>query len=113
VKTREFKEFIGGSIDQVLKYLSVEMVSILRELSLALKSLSFGDNFESFQATLTLAAGEEAKIRNALATVPTKKIIVRHAGDSSIIDGAPWDINFVTLKNTGAAAATVTVIFMR
>lgn len=113
MKFRNFKEFSGNAIEAVTKYLSVELVSTLRELSTGLTALTFGDNFKSFEVTVTIAAGTEARIRNALSEVPTKRLIVRHSGDPSVVDGATWDINFVTLKNTGAAPATVTAIFMR
>ena len=112
---REFKINVFKDItsEDIVKYLSVDLVYSLRELTLGLRRLTFTENFQSFKITVTIAAGSETAIRNELDTIPTGRIILKStSGD--IVDGDTADnLNFVFLKNAGASSATVTAIFIR
>lgn len=121
-----FKEY-RGNIDEknstaidlfkdVVKFLSIDLVKTQRELALGLNKLSFNDNFETFQETLTISAGVEAVILNKLTPIiPSKKLIVRGKdGAQNVVDGdTEWTQDFVYLKNVGLTDTVVTVIFLR
>jgi hypothetical protein len=115
---REFRDDPRATIADVVHYLGVEMTLNLKELVIGLRKLTFADNFESFQATVTIPAVTEMAIRNAIrgGDVPTKRIIVR--GDTfsgSVVDGdTAWSKDFVYLKNTHATQpSTVTAVFLK
>lgn len=110
---KEYKNLNFKSLDDVVNYLSIDLVKNLRELAMGLNFLKFTDNFNAFKITMTIPASSEIAIRNELSKkIPTERIIVRSTS-SEIVDGdTPWDLNYVYLKNTGASAATVTVIFL-
>lgn len=121
MKIPTLKEFSNTVSNQTLKdialYLSTELVQNLREIVTALKKLTFSDNFESFQTTVTIEAASELAIRNQMrGTIPSKRLIVRGDDQSpNVVDGdTDWDLNYVYLKNIHATlATTVTVIFFK
>ena len=110
---REFGERIP-TLEQVISYLKSEHSLNLKILITAFRRLSFDDNFESFEVTVTIPAGAEIgienKIRNA---IPSKRIIVR-SNISDITDGATaWNLSHVYLRNNAGTDATLTVIFFK
>jgi hypothetical protein len=112
---RELRVFRQSRLElqDIVDYLSTSMAKNLRELFTGLTKLSFADNFESFTATTTIAAGTEVPIRNELNAVPTGKIIVK-ADNNAVVDGdADNDENFVYLKNPSGSSAEVTVIWFK
>ena len=114
MKFRSFKEFREATMDNALQFLRVDLTSTLRDLSQGLRQLNLEDNFESFEVSTTILAGQEVQIPNRLQVVPTRRIIVRQSGNGLITDGAAaWNAQFVTLKNNGASSVTCTVVFMR
>ena len=128
MKFTTFKEFRRSvqnfTLSGVIEYLSVDMTNILRDLDFGLRRLQFLDNFESFlgkdpvtgKDDIDIAAGAEVKIRNELrGDIPAFKIVVRgKASAQDITDGdTEWDQNFVYLKNQGASAAKVKVLFLK
>ena len=116
---KEFKEADPntGTLETVISYLFADMPKTLRELSYGLTKLTFADNFESFKVSVTIPATSELAIRNQLRSgqIPTERIIVRgKSGAENVVDGdTDWTKQFVYLKNVGASAATVTVLFIR
>jgi len=112
----EFKEFRGVA-DGVISYLKTDLKKILKELQLGLTKLRFTENFEAFEIEVTIAAGAELKIRNQIrsGTIPSQRLIIRGgSGSQNIVDGdTEWTREHVYLKNTGASAATATVLFVR
>ena len=85
----------------------------LRELFNGLTKLNFADNFQSFQAEVTIAATSELAVRNELNAVPSGKIIVK-ADNNAVVDGdTDNDENFVYLKNPSGTSAKVTVIWFK
>lgn len=114
---KEFRDAVLSDLPSVIKYLSVDMTKIIRELQVGLTRLKFTDNFESFKTTVNIPAGAEVSIRNELRSglVPTERIILRGGtGTEDVVDGdSTWNNNFVYLKNNGASTAIVTVLFLR
>ena len=114
---KEFRHLLTPAIEDVGRFLSVDLTKTLRDLAVGLTKLSFLDNFESFSVEVTIATGVEIEIRNQLRSqlIPTQRIIVRgKSGTEDIVDGdTEWTNQFVYLKNTGASSATVTVMFLR
>ena len=104
--------FEGESIP---KYLSSIMKTGLLDIVDGLHKLTLADNITSFQVEVTLASGEELRIRNEFNTfIPSGRIIVKHTGDPAIVDGdTDWDNNYVYLKNAGSVSATVTVLYFK
>jgi len=103
----------GNTIEEVVRYLSVELANSLRDLTMGLNRLKLTDNFEGFQAEVSFSGAVEVEIRHNLGFTPSQRIIVR-ATASDIVDGdTAWNSNYVYLKKTGAGAATATVIFLR
>ena len=90
-------------------------VELAKELSTGLRGLNFDDNFDSFQISLTLAAGEERdNIRNQLTVEPTRYIIVFQTGNGLVTAGdAAWTSDYISFKNHGAAQVTVKIIILR
>lgn len=107
------KAFGFRDSNEIAQYILTELTKSLVEIQIALtRRIRFEDNFNSFEAQLTIPAGSEITIQNQLSVIPSKRIIVRSNG-TGIVDGdTPWSRDFVTLKNTGAAAVTATVIFL-
>lgn len=116
MKIPDFKYFSGSkTVEAIAQYLSTEHTLNLRDLITALKKLDFSTNFDSFEVTVSIEPSEELFIENKLRSgvVPSKRIIVR-SNSYEITDGdTAWDKNFVTLKNNGALAASVTVVFLK
>lgn len=96
-------------------YLSSTLKLSFLDLIDGLHKLDFLENFEAFSWTGTIANGTEVEITNDLAgEIPTSRFITRHSGDPAIVDGdTEWTTDFVYLKNSGSASATVTVIFFK
>lgn len=116
MKIPDFKDFGERlpTLENVLQYLKVEHTLNLRELITGLKKLDFQFNFESFEVTVTIPAGEELAIENKLRNaIPSKRLIVR-SNVADITDGdVEWSKQFVTLKNNSGTDATLTVVFLR
>lgn len=114
MKLASLKEFIGGSLSEVVRYLTSENNSNLKELRTVLGNLSLNDNFSSFEVSVVIPATSEVGIENKLrGQIPSKRIIVR-SDSADVVDGATaWDKNFVYMRNLGATAATVTIVFLK
>lgn len=104
----------------VVKYITVDLWSWLKDLSIGLLKLDFIQNFQSFRVdNLTIPAGMEVAIPNKFRTaypgvIPSSRIIVRQQGDANIIDGvAVWTQNQVYLRNPSANDAVISVIFFK
>ena len=108
---KEFKVFRKTqlTIEDVIAYLTVDMSNNLKELLNGLNKLSFSDNFESFESTVTIAASSEISVRNTLNVVPSGKIILK-TDNNAVVDGDTVNnLDFVFLKNPSGSSATVTV----
>lgn len=91
-----------------------DLKQLLRHLSAGLERLTFGDNFEGFEATIVISASSELKLRNQLNFIPTKYIITQQRGNGLVTAGdTDWDANFLYMKNHGASETTVTLQFLR
>ena len=107
-----------GFSSGVLQYLQSSFWAWCKDIVVGLRRLNFEDNFQGFQATVTIAAGAEAVIKNGFEgvledSIPTKRIIVRQTGNGVITDGpTPWSADYVYLTNNGAVPVTITVIFL-
>jgi hypothetical protein len=114
---KEFREVLTEVTPKALSnYLSGELAKSLRDLQGAFRKLTLADNFESFEVTVTIAAGAEQPIRNELRkVVPTKRLVVRGGENSHLVVDGPttWTQDYVYLKNFHASALTVTVVFFR
>lgn len=98
----------------VEEYLRNSMRADLLELVDGLHRLDLVENMEAFSYEGTINAGTEIEIRNPLSTPPSGRLVVKHSGDPGIVDGdKAWDSDFVYLKNTGAASATVKIIYFK
>lgn len=114
MKFSGFKIFRSGdTIEDAIRYLSVELANSLRDLASGLNKLKILDNFEGFEATFTFAGSDEQAFRHNVGFIPSQRIIVRSTA-SDIVDGdTTWSKDYVYMKKTGAGAATATVIFLR
>ena len=107
-----------GFSSGVLQYLQSSFWAWCKDIVVGLRRLTFEDNFLSFQATVTIAAGAEAIIQNGFEgilenSIPSRRIIVRQTGNGVITDGpTEWSADYVYLTNNGAGAVTITVIFL-
>ena len=108
--------FIGETFEDLKTYFFTQINASLRDLSIVMENLTFEDNFTSFLWTGTLAAGAEAKIKNALGlkVKPSKWIVVRLSGGFGLVEGpTAWTTDYVYLKNSGATTLTATVVFLK
>ena len=118
MKFAGFREYrpSNQTIEEIIKYLSVDLVRSQRELTVGLTKLDLEENFNSFLVNgIVVPAASELAIRNQLNVIPTQRIIVKGGTDSNnVVDGdTPWDINFLYLKNVGATDATINVLFIK
>lgn len=91
-----------------------DISKIVKELMVGLRALTFADNFESFEADVTIAAGAEISIRNNLPLTPTRVIIEGQTGNGVLTKGATaWNENYVTIKNNGAEEVTAKLLFLK
>lgn len=84
---------------------------LTRNLAVGLRNITFGDNFNSFETTVTIGAGLETRIRNPLTLQPTRYIIVSQKGNGLITKSGTWSNEHVYLTNNGAVEVTATIIF--
>lgn len=126
MKFPSFREYKGNLLENsenaavlvldVVRYLSIDLVKGMRELTNGLSKLTFDQNFESFETTVTIPASSELAIRNELrGVVPTKRLIVRGGtGAYSVVDGdTAWTTDYVYMKNTSGSSVTVTLVFLK
>jgi glutaredoxin-related protein len=113
INFKEFKAAIGN-LAELIDYLSVDLSSSLRNLKTGLTNLDFKNNFESFEVTVTIAAGATVTIPNQFRNnvIPTRRLIVKCTGSANIVDG-DWTATQLKMTNAGASSATVTIIFLR
>lgn len=93
-----------------------EVWGFIRDIAAGLVHLTFQENFDSFMSTQTIAAGAEVSLRNEFrdGRIPTHWLIVDATGGNQITRGTTaWSSTYLTLKNNGAASATITVRFFR
>jgi hypothetical protein len=110
---KEFKNLNFDPLNEVVRYLSVDLPRNLRELSTGLKILKFAENFNSFTVEVTIPANSELAIRNELKKIPTERIILR-SDIYQVVDGdTPWNLNYVYMKNQHATLpANVKIVFL-
>lgn len=103
----------------ILKFITVDLWSWMKELSVAFLKINFKDNFQSFTVNnLTIKAGKtNVAVANQFKTsypgaIPTGRIIFRQQGNGVIVDGSvQWDQNFMYLSNPSANDITISVLF--
>jgi len=88
--------------------------NLVRELALGLRNLTFGDNFRSFETSVTISATSSSVIRNQLTTIPSKYMIVDQTGNGLVTRDInnTWTVNNLYLYNHGASEVTITVLFL-
>lgn len=91
---------------------------VTKELSTRLRSLTFSDNFDSFEVDVTVPAAsvgtEEINVRNNLTIIPSRYIILSQEGGGLITRGSRWDINYISFKNASASEdAKIKIMVMR
>ena len=98
-----------------MKFSFTSLESLIRELTNGLTKLTFGDNFESFETTVTINAFSVLAIRNELSVIPTRRMIVKQDLEAAISDSTTeWTKDFIYLENhNGSNNVTLTIIFMR
>ena len=92
-----------------------DLKELVRNLSIGLTNLTFGDNFVSFEEEVSIpAAGTEVQIRNKLPFIPTRYIIVEQIGNGICAKSdTKWTKDYLYLQNHGVGDITVKVIFFR
>ena len=91
-----------------------DIVNLTRQLAVGLRDLTFGDNFTSFEETVTITATSEHRFRNQLNSIPSKYMIVMQEGNGLVTKGtSTWTDDFIYLYNNGAVSVTITVIFFK
>lgn len=92
----------------------VTFKEVIKELASGLLRLSFNDNFESFETTVTISATSEIAIPNQLTFIPSKYMIVSQTGAGQVTKGTTtWNNDRVYLYNNGGTSVSITVIFLR
>ena len=91
-----------------------ELRQLLKELGTGLTKLTFGENFQSFETEVTIAANTETKIRNELTFIPNYVIIDAKGGGPVTRGDTTWTTNYVYIKNHDASnEVTVKLIFIK
>jgi len=91
-----------------------DIINLTRQLAVGLRDLTFGDNFRSFEETLTISGTSEIRLRNQLKSIPSKYIIVSQTGNGLITKGTTaWNTDHLYIYNNGSVDVTITVIFFK
>lgn len=119
MKFKAFKEFrtfreAKNNLEDVVRYLSVDLLGVLRELTNGLRKLSFNDNFNSFTVDVVIPATSEVAVRNELGEIPEGKLIIK-TDNIDVIDSTTTenDVDFVYLENTSGTVANVRVVYFK
>ncbi len=97
-----------------IKKLPVE----LKDLEIALVNLDFVNNFKSFEADVTIAAGQEINVRNQLnPKIPARFLVldckITSAGTHSLSRGLKdWNAETLTIKNSGTGSFAIKILFL-
>jgi hypothetical protein len=113
---KEYRKTLASDLKSVTDYLANELAFTIRELRAGLQKLSFKDNFDSFEAILTIPANTEQEIVNQLSSIPSYFLVLRtNKGGLSVCEGDTlWTLERLYLKNTSATdAASITVRFFK
>ena len=87
---------------------------MVKDLNHGLRNMTFTNNVEGFEATVTISATSELAIRNELTFTPTRYIIMSQTGNGLITKGSTdWSSDYLYLYNNGAVSVTITVFFMK
>lgn len=113
MKIRRPKSFSGDKLTDVVRYLANELSKFLNDAATAFSKLSFTDNFPSYEANFTVAAGATVSISHGLGTSNLDWIVARCSGDNRLVDIEGWKPNIAYLKNVGSASITARVYFFR
>jgi hypothetical protein len=91
------------------------LTRLVKELSVGLIKLNFGDNFQSFRYSGTLLANQETKIRNELNFIPNSYLISYQTGNALVTSSTTeWTKDFIYMYNQDASnSAIVKIIFWR
>jgi hypothetical protein len=88
--------------------------SLVKELALGLRNLTFGDNFNGFVKEVTISATSEAAIRNELQYIPNYFIILSQSGNGLLTKGSTdWSSDYLYIYNNGAVSVTATILFTK
>lgn len=97
-----------------------ELSQILKELSTGLNRLDLNENFISFQATVTIAAGATYRLRNELKVIPSKMLVVDQTGNGLLTRGILYEsvsvannLNYLYILNNGAVSVTAKVLYLK
>lgn len=94
--------------------------ALIAELATGLRRLDFGNNFESFEVTITVNDQTQTpgdyKIRNKLDPhIPSGMLIVKQTGNALVTAGTTdWDSEFVYVRNHSTTTdSTLTIKFFK
>ena len=101
-----------------------ELKQLLKELGTGLSRLDLTENFQSFEVeleipdqsqTTLLESSGDFKIRNQLAFIPSRMIIVKQVGNGLVTAGdTAWTSDFLYVRNNDSnETATTKIIFMK
>lgn len=91
-----------------------DITNMAKQLAVALRTLTFSDNFDSYEEEITIAATSEARIRHDLNVTPTRYIIVSQSGNGLITKGTTdWTENFAYFYNNGGVSVTVKIVILK
>jgi hypothetical protein len=113
---KEFRKNPASGLSQVVDFLANEMAATIRELRVGLQNLTFADNFDSFEKTITIPVSTEFEITNELTTIPKGFLVLKkNEGGIYVCEGdTSWTLERIYLKNTSATAeAVITVRFFK
>lgn len=90
-----------------------ELKQLLRHLSSGLRRLTLPDNFEGEEVSIEIPAGTQVSVRNPLSFIPTRYIITKKTGNSTISKSGTWTENFLYFTNYGADDTEASIFLMR
>lgn len=98
-----------------MKFRLIEDIrSMVKDLNHGLRNLTFTNNVEGFEATVTISATSEATIRNELTFVPSRYIIMSQTGNGLLTKGTTeWSSDYLYIYNNGSVEVTATIFFMK
>lgn len=101
------------TIEEVIKYLTVDLKFSIRELQTGLLNLNFNDNFNSQLLDVTLPPNSTTGFNHSLGITPSQRIIVKSNGSNFDDSDTPWTSTIVYFRNNTGTSISAKIILLR
>jgi len=102
-------------LNEVVKYLTYDLSSSLRNLEIILGNLDFSNNFKFFSKSVSLSSGEELEIDNELKEIPSFFLVCNVSDSDGVVTkgSSSWTSSKLYVKNQGSDSLSATLLFFK